>query len=91
MSDRSFIVTIDNHSSNPCPIEAGLPQGSPLSPTLFNIYTADIPTTQLAQFADNTAIFTSSCTLTYSSTKIQEHLNKIEEWAKKMENKTKSK
>lgn len=81
ISDR---VTIDNHSSNPRPIEAGLPQGTPLSPTLFNIYTADIPTTrytQLAQFADDTAIFTSSCTLTYSSTKIQQHLNKIDERA----------
>jgi hypothetical protein len=39
-----------------------VPQGAILSPTLYNIFTSDIPTTEeceLATFADDTAIFVS--------------------------------
>ena len=33
-----------NHKSIQCQVKAGVPQGGVLSPTLFNIHTADIPT-----------------------------------------------
>lgn len=84
LTDRSFTVSVENHISNPRKILAGLPQGSPLSPTLFNIYTADIPTTihtQLAQFADDTAIYKSSHSLKIITDRIQHHLNKIDNWS----------
>ena len=33
-----------NHKSIQCQVKTGVPQGGVLSPTLFNIHTADIPT-----------------------------------------------
>lgn len=44
-------------------IEAGVPQGSVLGPTLYLIYTADIPTSRqltISTFADDTAILSRS-------------------------------
>ena len=41
------------------PMKAGVPQGSELAPTLYNLYMTDIPTSRnsnLAQYADDTTI-----------------------------------
>lgn len=84
ISNRTFSVSVDNHQSNPYTIQAGLPQGSPLSPLLFNLYTADLPTSKkinTAQFADDTALFISDTTLTDIRNKMQQHLNLIENWS----------
>jgi hypothetical protein len=43
-------------------IPYGVPQGTILSPTLYNIFTSDVPTTrecELSTLADDTAIFVS--------------------------------
>ena len=56
---RKLRVKVANHLSTYWTIEAGVPQGSVLSPHLFTIYTADLPrtnTTFLALYADDTAI-----------------------------------
>lgn len=61
---RTFQVRVGTSLSAPHTALEGLPQGSPLSPVLFNVYVADIPTfpkdpyTQVFQFADDTAIAT---------------------------------
>lgn len=58
----------------------------PLSPTLFNLYTSDIPTspyTHIAQFADDTAIFMSHHSVSHICNKIQMHLKNIEDWSLK--------
>lgn len=61
---RSFHVSINNTKSTSFNIPAGVPQGSVLSPILFNIFTSDIELPlngcELALFADDTAIYTSS-------------------------------
>lgn len=62
-TDRSFIVRIGSERSTTRPIPAGCPQGSALSPVLYTIYTADIPTpknTEMLTFADDTAVIVAS-------------------------------
>ncbi|KAG5673197.1 hypothetical protein PVAND_003264 [Polypedilum vanderplanki] len=63
LSERTFRVTINGTFSSLKRLEAGLPQGAVLSPTLYNLYTHDIPTNgshQVAQYADDTLLFKSA-------------------------------
>lgn len=63
ISRRSFRIKINDTLSTPRIITAGVPQGSALSPHLYTIYTADIPSppnTIIATYADDTAILTQS-------------------------------
>jgi hypothetical protein len=63
LEDRKFHAKIGNVLSTVREIEAGVPQGSVLSPTLYAIFTADIPKpdeTKIALYADDTAILTRS-------------------------------
>lgn len=62
LEDRYFEVHIGNEHSTKTKICSGCPQGSCLSPILYNIYTADFPTLQnctTSIFADDTAVLTS--------------------------------
>lgn len=45
LEDRFFATKVGSEISNLAPILAGVPQGAISSPILFNIYTADQPTT----------------------------------------------
>lgn len=59
LQDRKFQVKVGGSTSTPRSIQAGVPQGAVLSPTLFNIYISDIPMipeVEISQFADDTAI-----------------------------------
>ncbi|GFY08599.1 RNA-directed DNA polymerase from mobile element jockey [Trichonephila clavipes] len=59
LSDRTFQVKILATLSRIGTVSAGSPQGSNLSPMLYNIYTHDIPTTptvDVCLFADDAAI-----------------------------------
>lgn len=63
LTNRSFAVHINDAKSNTHPIIAGVPQGSCLSPYLYNIYTSDFPLSPIvktAMFADDTAIYYSN-------------------------------
>ncbi|GBP88903.1 RNA-directed DNA polymerase from mobile element jockey [Eumeta japonica] len=44
LEGRSFFVAVEDATSDPRPIHAGVPQGSCLSPCLYGVYTDDIPT-----------------------------------------------
>src|SRR5207244_5140018 len=62
------------------------PQGRVLSPTLFNIYTSDIPTTppnvQLETYADDISTLSSSQHIKIAQDRIQPYLNDIFTWTK---------
>lgn len=63
IENRTFKVSVNNTFSNSKAIPAGLPQGSVLSPLLYSLYISDFkPTslTDIAYYADDTAIITSS-------------------------------
>jgi len=84
--NRSYIVWCGSpHLSHFC-IKASVPQGSDLSPDLFNIYTADIPittNTTMATYADDTAILCTRNDPDDASNLLQIHLDLINNWATK--------
>lgn len=61
--NRKFAVQVNNTISDKVDIPAGLAQGTCISPILYSLFIADMPNfnkTELALYADDTAIFTSS-------------------------------
>ena len=61
LDDRTAQIKIQNHKSTTIHLHSGVPQGSVISPTLFTIYTNDIPPTKQGTniiFADDITAIT---------------------------------
>jgi hypothetical protein len=85
-----FFLKINGETSSCFHIHSGVPQRSVLSHLLYVLYTSDLPTfrqTTLCTFAEETAIVATHEDLTIASFNLQEHLNIIEKWLKKWNNK----
>ena len=60
LSSRRLQVVLDRKSSQEYPVNAGVPQGSILGPTLFLLYINDLPDDvicNIAIFADDTTLY----------------------------------
>ena len=83
LSDRSFSLVIGNTFSRSYPITRGVPQGSPLSPLLFNILLSDFPSTpgtQAILYADDISLLCSAPTIQEAQTCLQRGLDAIHSW-----------
>lgn len=81
LKQRTIQVKIKDKISAKLNTEEGLPQGSVIAPTLFNIYINDIPknqNTKLAMFADDTAIFATSVREEQAKNYLQRHINQLQ-------------
>ncbi|KAL4089504.1 hypothetical protein QTP88_024529 [Uroleucon formosanum] len=86
LTARCFKVKINDTTSQLNIINAGVPQGSKISPLLFNLYVSDFPTsinTEIALYADDSAIYSSSTDVETVTKNIQDHLNDIQKWGDK--------
>jgi len=82
LSNRSFYVTWNKEKSSTNNIKTGVPQGSCLSPTLFNIFFSDIDTQipvniHRALYADDLGILYSSKSLSEITKQLQKAVNAI--------------
>ena len=83
---RKAYTTYRNHTSRQRQFKTGVPQFGVLSPTLFNIYTSDLPPpsepVQVMAYADDITI-TSTHTCTSAAKKyIQPYIQKVFAWTK---------
>lgn len=84
--NRTFHVEIFGKKSKTHGIPFGVPQGAVLSPTLYNIYTFDIPKfvrTSIALFADDTAFYSSSPSAWKIAKNLRDHAKIIASYLKK--------
>ncbi|GFW59951.1 RNA-directed DNA polymerase from mobile element jockey [Trichonephila clavipes] len=83
LRNRTFRVRVNNSYSNTGSCLSGVPQGSVLSPYLYNIYTHDFPqhsTVSTCLFADDSAVLSQGVQLKYTIKNIQHFLDKLETW-----------
>lgn len=86
LTDRTFRYRVEGTLSSPHPLHSGVPQGSVLSPTLFSLYTSDIPhppNVELALFADDTALYTSHSNQSVLTKLLQKAANILGVWFRK--------
>lgn len=86
LRSRSFRVKLGSTRSSERRMEAGVPQGSLLSPLLYSLFTMDMPKTDgtcLALYADDTAVCTSSKQPWLISQRLQTAADRLEEWFSK--------
>ena len=81
---RKACTSFRNHKSIHRQVKNGVPQGGVISPTLFNIYTADIPTptapAQVMLYADDITITSTHTSMSAARKYIQPYLHNVYDW-----------
>ena len=76
---RKAYTTYRNHASSQRQFKTGVPQGGVLSPTLFNIYTADIPPprtpVQVMSYADDITVMSTHTSTSAAKKYIKPYLH----------------
>jgi len=85
LDNRTASIEIENILSRSFTLKSGTPQGSPLSPLLYIIYTSDsinsLPQrTEHGLFADDTALWSASNTITNLKHRLQSAVNEFHSW-----------
>ncbi|KJZ70627.1 hypothetical protein HIM_09982 [Hirsutella minnesotensis 3608] len=84
MQDKSARVRYQDIVTVLSPLQCGLPQGSPVSPTLFLLYTEPIYRLGHSKgrfgYADDTAILCLGDTLDETSTEASQHIRELVSW-----------
>jgi retron-type reverse transcriptase len=83
---RKFFVSVGGEMSTPRIMKAVVPQGSVLSPTLFNMYVNETPQAigfHLALFAADSYLYATERKEGYVLRKLHFGFNSVEEWAKR--------
>lgn len=83
LKSRKIETYLNDEISTRREIRAGVPQGSILGPLLFNIYISDMPelsNCKLAQFADDTIIYTHHRNPKSLQLRLQKDTDKIMKW-----------
>lgn len=85
LSQRSIRFKVGNAVSDEFIIENGIPQGSVISPILFNIMINDIyeklgDSNEGLLYADDAVIWRRGCNISYVNDKIQKDIHVFEQW-----------
>lgn len=85
LENRRFVVKHNEAFSSERRMEAGVVQGSVLGPILYTIYTCDIPKTpgsELALYADDTAILVRDKNAKFAAIRLQHALTSVIKWCR---------
>lgn len=86
LTNRSFAIRINSTLSVNKTATAGVPQGSILGPTLFNIFVHDLsdpPNATVTMYADDTALLSQHTDILQATQQLQDSVNVITEWFNK--------
>ena len=86
--ERTYQIMIGDEKSDVRELKRGVPQGSNLSPILFNIMMADIPHSEdihIMEYADDIAISIIANTVEEASNRAKAAIETLENWAKESE------
>ena len=86
LSNRKFSVRIKNQSSDQCPLYSSVPQGSVLSPTLFNILLSDLPQwrdVKTLVYADDITLYVTATDISEARSAMQQMFSRFEVWSSK--------